>query len=601
MTMLMNSTFLLALITLTIPLSNNSTPTKHGQPMKTKTAVKMAFFITLIPLTVLHMYKHRNLSSPTYTDQPHPHSPWMWVWNLTSTPSCLYQLPYTSHDLSWNLHTDMWPLTLTSQNFSNTYLIFLVAMMILVTANNLFQLFIGWEGVGIMSFLLIGWWHGRTEANSSALQAIIYNRVGDIGLILSMAWLSMNLNTWELQQIFTHTNSYPTTPTPKTNPSCNKKIKPIRPPPLTTMQLWKAPLQSQHYYTQALWWCRNLPTNPNTPHPNYQQHSPFNLPLPKSHYHTIYSFLRPHPKWHQKNHCLLHIKPTKPHNSDYWSKPTTTSLPTHLYTCILWSHTILMLKLHHSWSKQWTKHPKNKKITQIPTHYLLMPNYRWYGTHKHTIHNWILLWKHYYRNHKHIMCKRLSPNPNINCNLIHRNLWSPHLNLCTNKTPTMPLHTPIKRKQPNNYWPNHSPRNKKHRRKITHLTKYHTIKNPSNNHTNTNWNHSTSNNNPKPTTSLKTNYNSKQNWKMFQHPQFLKLTSMLQHPNTPVITNNKPKIWPKHRNTPNWPILMRKYWSKKTKQITNHSYYNFICITKGSYWNLYNFIHLINNITTSHH
>nr|YP_009700154.1 NADH dehydrogenase subunit 5 [Ophiura sarsii]QEP94706.1 NADH dehydrogenase subunit 5 [Ophiura sarsii]QHT54203.1 NADH dehydrogenase subunit 5 [Ophiura sarsii]QYF07889.1 NADH dehydrogenase subunit 5 [Ophiura sarsii] len=89
----------------------------------------------------------------------------------------------------------------SKNTFISTLILFLLFMLLLVTSNSLFLLFIGWEGVGIMSFILIGWWFTRADANSSALQAIIYNRIGDSGMILFMIIMISSNNSWNLNEI----------------------------------------------------------------------------------------------------------------------------------------------------------------------------------------------------------------------------------------------------------------------------------------------------------------------------------------------------------------------------------------------------------------
>jgi NADH-quinone oxidoreductase subunit L len=80
--------------------------------------------------------------------------------------------------------------------------LFTFAMLMLVTADNLVQLFFGWEGVGLMSYLLIGFWYQKPEANAAAIKAFIVNRIGDFGFALGIFALFMMVGAIDFETVF---------------------------------------------------------------------------------------------------------------------------------------------------------------------------------------------------------------------------------------------------------------------------------------------------------------------------------------------------------------------------------------------------------------
>nr|ALN11512.1 NADH dehydrogenase subunit 5 [Melanophryniscus simplex] len=193
------------MLSLIMPLADPKAINFH---FKTKTAVKTAFLISTIPL---FLFINENMQSSTIS--------WKWF-NILSTPMNFtiqldqYSILFIPIALmvSWSIvEYSLWYMHEDAkiQLFFKYLLIFLLAMMLLVSAGNLLILFIGWEGVGIMSYLLIGWYFTRSNAGAAALQAVLYNRIGDIGFLFAMFWMISSFDSMDLNFIFSMDFSTP--------------------------------------------------------------------------------------------------------------------------------------------------------------------------------------------------------------------------------------------------------------------------------------------------------------------------------------------------------------------------------------------------------
>jgi NADH-quinone oxidoreductase subunit L len=101
----------------------------------------------------------------------------------------IYSIGYMSHDPH-------------KPRFMSYLSLFTFSMLILVVSDNFLQLFFGWEGVGLCSYLLIGFWYKKESANNAAIKAFIVNRVGDFGLAIGIFLIFLYFGTINFKEVF---------------------------------------------------------------------------------------------------------------------------------------------------------------------------------------------------------------------------------------------------------------------------------------------------------------------------------------------------------------------------------------------------------------
>nr|AEX66138.1 NADH dehydrogenase subunit 5 [Phrynops hilarii] len=201
--------YLLQLFVLATPLILSFSPSLNTWAWTPKQAITTSLYISILLLAMKYYYTDDYtittlLKSDTFNITMNVKFD---MYSATFMPIALFITRAILTYSEWYMASDK-----QRTKFYQYLLIFLLAMLTLATANNLFLLFIGWEGVGLMSFMLIAWWRARLKANESAMQAIIYNRIGDIGLIMTICWLYLLLDTLDLPMIYSASNLIPMMP-----------------------------------------------------------------------------------------------------------------------------------------------------------------------------------------------------------------------------------------------------------------------------------------------------------------------------------------------------------------------------------------------------
>src|SRR3984957_20556507 len=90
------------------------------------------------------------------------------------------------------------------QRFFSYISLFTFSMLMLVMSNNFMQMFFGWEGVGLVSYLLIGFWYKRPTATFASLKAFLLNRIGDFGFVLGIAAIFRFTGSLDYGTVFAH-------------------------------------------------------------------------------------------------------------------------------------------------------------------------------------------------------------------------------------------------------------------------------------------------------------------------------------------------------------------------------------------------------------